>query len=229
MLEHKFIPAAAAAIKVFAEKGEFVGYASTFGNVDQGGDVILPGAYRKSLRQKRTEPLLVYFQHDYMMPIGKIASAEEDEVGLRVSGELTPGHSLAKDVAAGMAHGTIWGMSVGIVIPPGGAKRDDKTGIRTIKEADLKEVSLTNMPMNRAARISLDSVKSMLDAVDGVNDIEALLREAAGFSREAAKAAISRFRAVLLRDAGGDGGNTSSLAPILARMANLVENTTHKL
>ena len=33
-------------------KGEFTGYASVFGNVDLGGDIVERGAFQKSLRRK---------------------------------------------------------------------------------------------------------------------------------------------------------------------------------
>lgn len=215
MIEQKFLPAKLADLKFFQDSGKFSGYASTFNNVDLGGDVIMPGAYKASLKTKRDSPLLLYFQHDYRMPIGKVVEEEEDDVGLKIQGELTPNHREASDVAAGIKHGTIWGMSVGIVIPPDGAKRDEKSGMRFIKRADLKEVSLTNMPMNRQSRVTLDATKSVLDACKGISDFEDFLREAGGFSREAAKAALSRFRAVILRDAGSEDEQKSGTARLL--------------
>ena len=48
------------------DTGQFEGYASTFGNVDQGGDLIEPGAFRESVAKARAEgwgiPML--WQHD---------------------------------------------------------------------------------------------------------------------------------------------------------------------
>ena len=37
------------------DTGQFEGYASTFGNVDQGGDLIEPGAFRESVAKARAE------------------------------------------------------------------------------------------------------------------------------------------------------------------------------
>ena len=52
------------------DTGQFEGYASTFGNVDQGGDLIEPGAFRESVAKARAEgwgiPML--WQHDQTMP-----------------------------------------------------------------------------------------------------------------------------------------------------------------
>ena len=48
------------------------GYASLFGIADQGGDVVLPGAYGRSLRRLKAEGRAVrmLWQHDVAQPIG---------------------------------------------------------------------------------------------------------------------------------------------------------------
>lgn len=35
--------------------GTFNGYGSTFGNIDLGGDVVMPGAFKKSLAQHKED------------------------------------------------------------------------------------------------------------------------------------------------------------------------------
>ena len=44
-------------IKELSEEGQFTGYLSTFGNVDAGDDMIEPGAFKKTLREKKVFPL----------------------------------------------------------------------------------------------------------------------------------------------------------------------------
>ena len=45
-------------------------------------------------------------------------------------------------------------MSIGFMIPPGGWEYDDAKRARTIKEADLWEISLVTFPANPKARIT---------------------------------------------------------------------------
>lgn len=67
------------------------GYASTFGNVDRGGDIVMPGAYSKTVKQilDSGRPLRMYWNHDdYALPIGGWDSLAEDAKGLFVGGEI---------------------------------------------------------------------------------------------------------------------------------------------
>jgi len=86
------------------ETGQFEGYASTFGNVDQGGDLIEPGAFRESVGKARTEgwsiPML--WQHDQREPIGVWRDIFEDDRGLFVRGQLI----MDGDPVAQRAYGT---------------------------------------------------------------------------------------------------------------------------
>ena len=53
-------------------------------------------------------------QHEsWELPIGKWLSAEEDNHGLWVEGELTLGMGRANDTYAALKHGTLDGLSIG--------------------------------------------------------------------------------------------------------------------
>ena len=57
------------------DTGQFEGYASTFGNVDQGGDLIEPGAFRESVAKARAEgwgmpPIRTPWIIDHLMDLG---------------------------------------------------------------------------------------------------------------------------------------------------------------
>ena len=56
--------------KALADTGEFSGYASTFGNEDLGRDVVLPGAFTKSLAQRPAAKVKMLRSHDQTDPIG---------------------------------------------------------------------------------------------------------------------------------------------------------------
>ena len=69
-------------IKQFSENDDlfrFEGFASTFGNLDLDDDVILPGAFRESL--KKRSPILLW-QHQVGEPIGMPEEIFEYEKGL---------------------------------------------------------------------------------------------------------------------------------------------------
>ena len=74
-------------------EGQFVAYASVFGNIDSYGDVVQPGAFANSLKEWEGSGNLlpVLFGHNMSDPeynIGHVISAEEDEKGLKVTAQL---------------------------------------------------------------------------------------------------------------------------------------------
>ena len=75
-------------MKNLDDKGEFVAYASTFGNKDLGDDVVVKGAFKKSLEEKGAESVFMFWQHDSDVIVGEWKSMEEDEHGLLVKGQL---------------------------------------------------------------------------------------------------------------------------------------------
>lgn len=177
--------------KSLSEAGEFEGYASTFGNVDQGNDLVEPGAFIKSIvkakKDGRTIPML--WQHDQREPIGVWRDLAEDQRGLFVKGQLL----IETDPVARRAYGhlkakSIGGLSIGYRVPPGGAAQDEKRpGITRLKEIDLREISLVTMPMDLQARVT--AVKTILDAgnLPSTREFEEFLRDA-GFSKSLAAA-----------------------------------------
>lgn len=173
-----------------ARKGFFSGYASKFNGVDSYGDTILPGAYAQTLAS-RQRPIQLRWNH-FGPIIGKWTKAVEDDNGLYVEGELTPGHSVADDVYALMKHGAITGLSIGYRIPPGGSEKDGK--LRKLKRIDLVEISVVEAPADLGAQIG--DVKSVIDEAESLKEIEAFLRDAGGFSRADAVALVSRIKSL---------------------------------
>lgn len=123
------------------------GFAST-PDVDLAQDVIQPEAFRSSLAEymKRGTTL---FMHDwYGIPIGKMTKAEIKEGGLWVEGAVLP-TSDGKDVAMMIEAGVLDAFSVGFGIKK--SENDEETGIRTITDLHLHEISVVNAGMNPAA------------------------------------------------------------------------------
>lgn len=168
-------------------EGVIEGYASMFGILDRGGDIVMPGAFKATLaawkKAKKAPPML--WQHDGGSPIGVWSEFSEDEKGLKVSGQLIMEVGLASEARALVKAGAISGLSIGYETID--AEIDRATGIRRIKKANLWEVSLVTFPMLPEAQIS--SVKNF-DA----RTLERALREELKLSQADAVSAVALFK-----------------------------------
>jgi uncharacterized protein len=163
--------------------GEFSGYGSTFGNVDQGGDVVAPGAFAKSLddhRARGSAPAMLW-AHDPAQVIGKWESITEDRHGLAVKGVLAPTPK-GQEVRALLKMGAVTGMSIGYRTGDAEYNRD---GARVLKQLELHEISVVSMPMNRNATVT--AAKN--GGFESIKEWERGWRESRGWSRSRA----SRF------------------------------------
>ena len=70
------------------QKGVVVLYASAFNNVDSVGDIMLPGAFTKTIGE-RAGRIKHLWQHDSYNPIGRPERMVEDAKGLRVESFLS--------------------------------------------------------------------------------------------------------------------------------------------
>lgn len=193
-MERKNLELSAVELKFSEEDGgrKFSGYASVFGGTDSYGDTILPGAYKKTIK-KRERPIQMRWNH-YGPVIGKWTVVQEDEKGLYVEGELTPGHSVAEDVYASLKHGSVTGLSIGyrpVQI------RELGDGKRELKEIELVEISAVESPADIAAQIG--NVKSEIETATTLKDYERILRDA-GLARADATALVSGIKSLAQSD-----------------------------
>jgi len=201
-------------VKAVTEEGKFSGYGSIFGNVDLHKDVILPGAFAKSLvrhKQKGTLPAMLW-QHSMRDVVGVYESMEEDDRGLKLSGELFIKDSIpeADKAYTLMRRKAVTGMSIGFTIPKGGEEFNKDKDIWEIKEVDLMEVSIVTWPANPEAQI--ESVKS---ALENPREFERLLRDAGLSSLQAKRLMSGGFDALLKRDGEADDEVETAIASIL--------------
>lgn len=187
-------------VKFVGEKGKFTGYASVFGGVDSYGDTILAGAYQNAIKYGRL-PKMFENHKSWELPIGKWTSIAEDSKGLLVEGEFTPNHKRADDVRASMLHGTIDGLSIGYRLKEGDYEMEGAN--RTIKNiSDLVEISVVTFPADDVARVDLTSVKSALDEINTIRELEDFLKDSGGFSQGLAKAVLTRSKMLYQREVG---------------------------
>lgn len=141
----------------FAEDAEttggFTGLAAAYGNVDHGGDIIAPGAFRQSLKEHKTagtRPALLW-QHDPMQPIGVIDALTETPAGLEIKGRLNLQVAKGAEAYALAKQGAMRGLSIGYQTQK--STRDAK-GVRKILAAYLGEVSFVTRGMNDRAVVT---------------------------------------------------------------------------
>jgi uncharacterized protein len=189
------------------DQGVIEGYGSVFDVVDQGGDIIAPGAFKQSLNAARKVKML--FQHDASAVVGVWNTLEEDDKGLRVTGKMLTTVRAGAEAYELVKAGAIDGLSIGYRT----IKSMDRNGKRVIMQAELWEVSLVTFPMNEMARI--DAVKA---SELSERDLERMLTRDAGLSRTVAqKLMAGGYDAIkAMRDAG-DGADEAAL--LMARLS----------
>ena len=150
--------------------GTFSGYASLFGKADLGHDVVMAGAFAASLRKRGPAGVKMLFQHDPNEVIGVWQEIREDGRGLFVKGRLTTEVGRAREVLSLMRAGALDGLSIGYRTVRG--RTDAKTGIRSLIEVDLWEISVVTFPLLPEARV--EAVKSgraaLLAAIRGATE-----------------------------------------------------------
>lgn len=189
--------------------GRFKGYASVFGGVDDYGDTVLKGAFAASLAQAAQDGRLIplLWQHNRAEPIGKPVSIKEDDRGLAYEGQLFVDFDpLAKRAAGHIQEGSVGGMSIGYrEVKTNIVQEDNEIVAWELVEVDLREVSVVTMPADLDARI--DEIKSIVRAggTPTPRELEMILRESVGLSKNVAQGIASLARPVLRkREAGED-------------------------
>lgn len=166
--------------------GTFEGYGAVFSNVDRHNEVIMPGAFRRSLMENGMPALI--WQHDSKQPIGVYTNVKEDDHGLYVRGQLNLFVQKGKEAWQLLKQGALGGLSVGFV-----TQRDrinEETGTRQLEDIDLYEISLVTFPANPMAKVV--NVKEWDE-----RKYEKFLRDA-GFSRKDSKTLTAHgFKSIL--------------------------------
>jgi hypothetical protein len=138
------------------DPGTLTGWASVYNVVDQQDDVVMPGAFRKTLTEwrssKRVIPLTLDHQNSAEGVIGSLAKVEDTAYGLKTTfrfadiGKAQDARKLARD---GHLNGlSIWG--------PIFAKSFETVAgksVRILREVGLRFVGLTPIPANDSSLV----------------------------------------------------------------------------
>lgn len=133
----------------------FEGYAAIFNEPDQDGDIIRPGAFKKTLAKRHPAML---WRHDHDQPIGGWLDIQEDERGLRVVGRIITETARGAELWELVRTGAVTGLSIGYRVKQfelneKGWAAVNEHGGRIITDIDLAEISLVAVPSVAEARI----------------------------------------------------------------------------
>lgn len=143
-----------------SEDGTIEGYLSVFGNIDGGGDIVMPGAFDVSLAKKRSRPIPILREHNPEKVIGVWTSLTPDNYGLKARGKIID-TELGTDTLKVARAGFPFGLSIGYVTVRHEIDDNIKTewgwAARKLLEVDLWEGSVVTFAMNDLCEI--ESVK----------------------------------------------------------------------
>lgn len=139
-------------------EGVFTAYASVFGNVDSYGDVVMPGAFTKTLEEWENSganiPILFgHVMDDPDFNIGHVVSAEQDEHGLKVVGQLDLESPKGKQVHRLLKGRRINQMSFAYDVEKTAWGEIDGEQVLELHELKLYEVSIVTVGANQATEI----------------------------------------------------------------------------
>ncbi len=199
-MERIFVPFVEFETKADKPKGWFRAYASTFGNVDLGNDVVLPGAFDQTIAEHKAAGTMPagYYEHNKTEPIMDWLDMAVDQKGLIMEGQLwvdsnVPRADQAYKMLNSKAPGK--GFSIGFnPLKPHTTVQVSQKSRRGLVALRVNEVSATGRPMNTEA--SLVSIKSILEdkKILTVREAEDWLRDAVGLSSSEAKMFIASVK-----------------------------------
>lgn len=146
------------------------GYLSAFGNIDSDNDIIVRGAFQKSINE-RFNSIFFLYQHDWSKPLGKFNKLEEDEKGLYFEASIVE-TSYGLDQLKLYESGLVAEHSIGFQVIKD--EWDRNTEIRTLKELKLYEGSAVTLGAN--SNTPFTGFKSQTQQKDAISKIVTLMK-----------------------------------------------------
>lgn len=160
-------------------KRKVEGYFAAFGNVDSDGDMIMPGAFKKTIKENR-ERIAHLLQHDTWSPIGKLMELEEDSIGLRFVSQLSQS-TKGNDTLIQYQEGILKEHSIGFNTIQEKRVEDSNGNYKynEIQEVKLWEGSTVTFganPLTPVVGIKSDEERKN-EAIERINQIESYLKK----------------------------------------------------
>lgn len=174
------------------DEGEFFvfeGFASTFGNVDHDGDIMVPGCFKESL-ERRTP--VVLWQHNSREPIGMPTELKETDQGLFVVARMPKEDTFVSGrVVPQMRVGSVTKMSIGFFNLDSEDEIVEGRRITMIKKVELFEFSLVTFPANEQASVT---AMKCLQEIDSAKSLRTYLSDELGLSIKERDTLISKIK-----------------------------------
>lgn len=140
------------------QKGQFTALVSVFNTVDSVNDVVLPGAFAKSLASyaEKGNPIPVVWSHDWDDPfshIGYTTRAEETPAGLEVTAQLDLDNPKAAQVYRLLKGGRIRDFSFAYDVKTSGPGEREGKSVTELHELDVFEVGPTLVGAHRSTEL----------------------------------------------------------------------------
>lgn len=147
-------------------EGIVEGYASRFGEKDDGNDIVVRGAFKNSLQKRGKDWVPFLYGHNRQgLPVGYFLDLYEDGQGLKFKAKLLLKTEAGKALFELAQAGVKMGISIGYrtvkkeISVPGSAGGQDASeyspgAIRKLLEVELLEISAVPIPMLRSATIT---------------------------------------------------------------------------
>lgn len=129
---------------------KFYGYANVFSIQDDVSDIILPLAFKNTLKEKNLDEIKLLWQHNQNCNIGFFTKIYEDNIGLFIEGNIELNSELNKEIYNLVNNDIINGLSIGFI--PKNFKFENEK--RVIYDLELLEISIVKNPANKYSKIT---------------------------------------------------------------------------
>lgn len=155
-------------------QGEFSALVSVFGNKDDVGDVVIPGAFTESLAEWKASgnPIPVIWSHDWSDPfshIGAVTDAKETEQGLEVTAQLDLDNPKAEQVYRLLKGGRVTQFSFAYDVEEGAWIEKDDNGVHDayyeLRKVKVYEVGPTLVGANQETDLLGVKASALLSSV----------------------------------------------------------------
>lgn len=163
------------------KKSTVVGYASKFGNIDSHGDIVVRGAFKRTLdhNSKRVKTLM---HHDPVQVVGRPMLMREDERGLYTETKVSD-TAAGRDLLTLIEDGVIDEMSIGFI--PVREEYDNEKSANIIQEVKLIEYSFVTLASNPEARVEgVKGTAALNEITSSMRRMEKALRNGVFYSDE---------------------------------------------
>ena len=198
------------------------GYASTY-DIDQVGDIVVPGAYKKTLAERFSR---IKVLRDHEFPIGKPMAALEDSKGLLTKSYISD-TQLGNETLTLLRDGVLDRMSIGYEPVAKEMGQVEGKSVRYLKEIKLYEWSVVTFPANESAAVT--AVKALEDLDRAFHDFKAQKISAQELAAICAKAAAPEAAPLAEHPDGAAHQPDTSDSAVVEMLSRLTHDIKHSI